>query len=50
MIKHNAYLLLNFLEERTGLSEIVYSQIYLVSFLSHETTLKKKGKQEAMEL
>lgn len=39
MIKHNAYLLLNFLEERTVLSEIVYSQISLFGvILSGKTT------------
>lgn len=52
MIKHNAYLLLNFLEERTVLSEIIYFQIslYSVIFISRNCIKKKKGKQEVMQL
>lgn len=46
MIKHNAYLLLNFLEERTVLSELYIPKLlYLVSFLSHETTFKKGSRK-----
>lgn len=42
MIKHNAYLLSNFLEERTVLSETVYSQIfYLMSFYLVKLHFKK---------
>lgn len=46
MIKHNAYLLLNFLEERTVLSELyIPKPLDFMSFLSHETTFKKASKK-----